>query len=461
MPRPARAWRFLDRRWQLSLAVVAVGTFLLSFLRVFLSASPPPMTGDAAYWQHTGWYVASGATPFVDMLAGKLLSLETVTVLGFLSGGNMYVLHVLSVLLTSAVVIGTVMLAGYIVHHLTGDGVAAFIAGIGALAFPATHYMPILGFQGKLYALFFGMLGVYLFLKDRPFWSGAAAAAAAGYWQLGIIFPAVIVLLHAQRGVSGLKKAVGGAAVVTAAAVLPIVLAGLTVPMLVQTVIMPLYGGGGEGTSMLLRLGKLGLLLGYAGIVVALGAYGTGRLWRDDWKQSWWLPAVLGWFTIQILFIDFDWVPDLIPFTTTAAVGAGIAVNRAEGRWRAISAGGVAVAAAVSILAFGGLGIVTYPVDSPNYPVNNEAGAGQQPLLPATALAVAERAGIPVTISAPGPAEGREEAAPDLPSMTDMYWNQTVPDTCRYRFGRGMQSWMEATNTSWSDPCGQWPSGLF
>lgn len=458
----ARFREFMDQHWLPALAGTAAATLLLSFIRVFFSSSPPPMTGDAAYWQHTGWYIAQGATPFVDMLGGKLLSLETVTILGVLTGGNVYALHVVSVLLTAGVAAGTAVLAGRIVHAVTGNGVAAFLGGLGVLAFPAAHYVPVHGFQGKIYALFFGLLSVHLFLSDRAFWSGVTAAASAGYWPLGIIFPATVLARYGQeRGTGELRRAVGGMAAMTVAAVLPVVIAGLTVPMLVQTVLMPLYGSGSGGVSLVLRLGKLGLLLGYAGIVVLIGLYDAGRTGRTAWREHWWLPVLVGWFTLQILFIDFDWVPDLLPVTAVTAIGAGVAVDRVDVPWDRVCAAFILLAAAVSIIGLGGFGILTYPIDAPEYPVNTAETAGRQPLLPATAVALADRLGVPVTIDAPGPSEARKTAAPDLPSMTTMYWNRVEPETCRYRFGPSMQAWMAATNTSWDDPCGQLPPGLF
>lgn len=449
--------------WLGILLAVSVLSFALSFLTVFLSSSPPPVNGDAAHAQHLGWYITQGGIPYVDIWKAKPPVLfEFMAILGFLSGGNMWILHLITVLLTSAAGIGIVLLAGIIVHDRTGNPDASFLAGLAVLGFAGVHHLSASGFADKYFAVFFGLLSLYLFFRERFFLSGFAAAAGTGFWHLAVAIPVVVLGMAAQQRRKGVfYRALGGMVVLTFLSLLPVIVVwDAFVPMIVEVVLVPIYGGA-EGSPLLLRIGKIGLLLGYASLLIVLGVLGVVWSVRKDWEQYWWASAVLGWFLIQILFLDMDWYPDLIPVTAFAGIGVGLLYTRVrKDVWRQFLFLSVTMVTIVSVIGYGGFGVVTYPITSPSYPINTDVSPGSQPLLPAAAVTLASKAGIPISIDSAGPSEVRKSVAPDTPSMVDMYWSKTIPESCRYRFGRMPQSWLDATNQSWGDPCGRWPSSL-
>lgn len=175
--------------WLVVLGAVAIMTEAISVGRAFLAPGRPPLGADTAFFQHAGWYVTTGAIPYVEIWDVKPpLTIETTTVFALLSGGDMYVLHALAVLFTTGTVVGTVVLVGSITKTMTDSLQAGFLAGLIVLTFPAYHYFAAFGFESKYPSIFFGLLGIYLLFEGRLLLSGLFAAGSAGYWQFGLLF---------------------------------------------------------------------------------------------------------------------------------------------------------------------------------------------------------------------------------------------------------------------------------
>jgi len=391
------------------LVVAAVAVQLASLVRVLGTASGGnlPLDKDAAMLQHVGWYVTQGGVPYVDAWDVKPpLTHETTAVLAVVSGGDVVVLHLLSVLTTAAAAVGIVVLVGVLVERLTDDQTAAIVAGLVVLTHPGMHYLPAFGFRSKYFALLAGLVGIYLVTEDRPLWSGVAAAASPAYWQFGLVFPILCLGLAAdggratgssdragsapageagtadgplsgdtaaaeapvaavRRGIGAVDRGavgrlIGGMAATTVVVVAPFVLWGAVPEMLSQVVFAPFVVS--ESGSVLKHGARAFLFLGYTVPFALLAAWGVATVVRYGLRERWWVLAVAAWFGLQVLVLDFDSYPDLVGALVVGGLGVGLVVPRLSGRQRrAVVVGAVAVTL-VSTLWLGSFGLLVRPL---------------------------------------------------------------------------------------------------
>lgn len=177
-------------------------------------ADQPPASIDSAFYQHVGWYVLQGATPYVDVWdVNPPLTFGVAAVLALLVGGDVLLLHVAGAGLTAFVVVASVLLTGLLAYDLTGDDAAALAAGLVMLAVPEVYGLPPYGIRSQYFALLFGLVGLVLVRRGRPFAAGASVAAAAGFWQPGAGFALLVVGMAARRdGWAGTASNVAGGA---------------------------------------------------------------------------------------------------------------------------------------------------------------------------------------------------------------------------------------------------------
>jgi hypothetical protein len=420
---------FIDRYWPLVLGGVALLVQGLS-LRRALSASPPTTNIDAAFFEHAGWYVTQGAIPYADIWDIKPpLAIETTAVLAALAGGPL-TLHLSSVALTAGAAIGCSLLIGTLAHRLTGDGYAALLAGCTLLAMPAFYRLSANGFRPKYLTLLFGLFALALASRERPLLAGAAAAASAGYWQYGAIFAVLVVgLAIQQRDRRALVHQFVGMALVTAVAVVPIVLSGALVPMFVEVVYVPLTTQAAQPIRQ--RLGKFLLYLAYALVPVGVGLYGLA-VDRGRLRRHWWVYAGTAWGGVQLLF-DLDSAPDLYLLVTFLAFGVALAVTRARPahrRWL-----GMAFATIVLVNAVWVGGFMANPVST----AGDDGTAG-------TLRTVAES----VDVSRPG-----EPRRYGITRVRGLYWNRRVPESCHYRLSGTERDWLAKTGRPYHESrCG-------
>ena len=416
---------FLDRRWPLVLGGLALLVQGLSVRRA-LATTPPTTNIDAAFFQHAGWYVTQGSIPYADIWDIKPpLAIETTAVLAALVGGDPLSLHLSSVALVAGAAVGCSLLVGLLAHRLTGDGLAALLAGCTLLAMPAFYRLSANGFRPKYLTLLFGLGALVLALERRPLLAGTAAAASAGYWQYGAIFAILtlgIAVEHRDR--RALARTALGMALVTAVAVVPIALSDALASMLVEVVYVPLTTQGAQPITE--RLGKLVLYLAYALVPLAVGLSGLAA-GRGEFRRHWWVYAGAAWGAFQILF-DLDSAPDLYLLVTFLAFGVALAVARAQPvhrRWLA-----AAFAAIVLVNAIWVGGFVANPVGNAASADGGAAG---------TLRAVSES----VDVSRPG-----EPPRHGISPVRDLYWERRVPESCHYRLSETERDWLAKTDRS-------------
>ncbi|MFB6295636.1 MAG: DolP-mannose mannosyltransferase [Halobacteriales archaeon] len=417
----------IRRRWVATL--LAVG--LLAHLRVLWPVfryPRPPITADAAVFEHAGWYITRGGRLYLDVWEPKPpLPYETTAVLALVAGGDASLYHALSVALTVGASIGVMLLLGALTHRITDRPDAALLAGSAVLVLPGYFYLPALGFSAKHVTAFAGLLAVYLALDDRPFPAGVAAAASAGYWQPAVVFPALAAGITLQRGSwRAVVRVCLGGALAAAVMLAPVVYWGAIPAMIAEAVVVPLVVP--EPGSLVPRLFVGGRDLKSSVPVLAVGAAAILLALRKPHREAWWWVAAGGaWFGFVAFAVDYDSFPDAIPGLAFVALGIAFLYATHE-RAATYVAAATALAAAVSVVWLGGFGVLADPLVIPEPPPLSE-----------------------ITPS-PIPGDGI------VPDVKVLFWRGEIPSTCHYRMSALERRWLEAAG--YAKECGRLSEAL-
>jgi len=432
------------RKWYPRLAILAICTQLISIFRTLYLRQPVSLTNDTAFFEHAGWYITQGAVPYVDFWDVKPpLIHETAAVLSFITGGNMSYLHYLSVLLMSGLAVGILLLVVSLSYKVTENRKAAIVAGIAVLAHPAFHHLPTLGLWAKYFSVFFGLLAIWCIKTDRYFLAGVTGAASAGYWQFGLIFPLIVFGLTIQNGErADARNTIIGMAVITALTIAPIIHRGGFVAMMSQVVFLPFTIS--EDYTLLHRLGKGVLYLGYAGIVLILGIIGAAYSFYIDKKETWWIAAGLGWFGVQLLALNFASEADLFPALIFTALGVGVLVAHLTPERQKQVGAVIGAIALLSVTMLGSIGLIVSPIDP---------GPEGDTLTEQTLYRAEENVN-------PDGANESIRSQSDIefnssPSAKEIYRNKIQPEYCHYRLSGYEIKYLEQMNRSYkSEKCG-------
>lgn len=385
---------FTTEYWRPELLGFASFVLTLVVLPDFFS-SQPRMDPDTLLFNYIGWLTAQGGIPYVDVWDVKPPMVPHLTAgLATLSGGNMRVLALLSILASAGVVLGTVLLAGELVHEHTENPLAALASGLGVFAYPAMYLAAGNGIRPKYFTLFFGLLAVYLLLQERYFFAGVAGAVSAGFWQFGLIFvllPVVYPIWAGDRRATA--RAMAGIVATTIVMLAPFAIRGALWPVIIEVVVSPFLAP--ESQSFISRWFRVERHLGLLFPLFLLSIPATVYYAIDD-KRSVWALAGLLWFAMHVLVFDFDSGMDLLPLLTFAAIAIGLLTDVVDDPDTTISGGTLVLAFVVVIVAIGlpwFAGGSVYPVKAP------ESGPG---------------------------------------TLSDAYWNQTVVSDCHERMS-GME----------------------
>lgn len=432
--------------WIAVLGPIVAALFTIGFVAFHLTEWPSPairQTGriDPLFFQHTGWYVLQGGVPYVDVWdVNPPVPFAITAALAALSGGDMLLLHRLSVALTVFIAASSILLVGWVAYRVTGEDVAAVAAGFVMLVVPELFVAPLLGVRAQFYALFFGVLALALALRDRPFLAGAVGALSAGSWQAGGAFALVVVGIAYQRiGRNGALAAVAGSGAVAGSIGLAFAAVGAFIPMIVETVLAPLIAG--SPYSLTEHIYSTLLVFGYGAVLLLVAFYGWTYAVARELRELWWIPAGGLLLGFQVLFVDMDGATDAFLWLVFVAFGVAIAAERVIAVWTAPSNPRpwtiVAVIIVVGLLVLSGL---VWNVRSP-FPVSTlqtmEEDANPDKDLPLT------------------PADG------DPPSIHTIYWEQMEPDVCHYRLSWNEVRWIVMTDDRLNARnCGAWPSRI-
>jgi len=405
-----------------SLGVLAHGYVVWA---VVAGHSRPPMTRDSALFQHGGWYIADGAAPYLDVWDPKPpLAFEIPAAVGLMTD-DPYLLHLLHVALMVGAAVGSIVLAGLLTRYLTDDPTAGLVGGVSMLVLPGYVVRPALGHKPKYLVLVAGLAALYLFVRGNFVLSGVAAGATAGIWQIGLIYPLVVMglALH-RRQYRTLGEVVAGIALVAVVMLVPVVLWGAVEAMLVQAVVVPFVNAGGFPIPVRLFFGVYHFKFG--AVLVVLGVYGIVRFARLETsvvRREWWVLACAAWFGIVALFIDFNvWsYTDLIPGLPFVAIGLGLLYATLGPRPRQTLVGLVAAVVVLNVVLLGSFGVLFDPVSVPD-------------------------PGEEVTETMDKSAD-YPPAPESVPEPRWLYWNQQPPENCHLRYSVHELQWIQKTGT--------------
>lgn len=144
-----RGYDWIEENWLSVLVMGAAILLVVSTTKQFID-EPYHINKDSALFQHAGWYITQGATPYVDFwdLKPPLIYAVT-TALALVADGDMHLLHLLSVALANAVVIAGVVLLGVLTHRLTDHGLASLVAGATMFVVPTVYFFPSAGLRPR------------------------------------------------------------------------------------------------------------------------------------------------------------------------------------------------------------------------------------------------------------------------------------------------------------------------
>lgn len=406
-----RHWRALLIAISLGALSVEIGRAFFDFTGLSVTAEALPLVNiDAATYQHAGWLITQGAIPYIDIWEIKPpLAWYTPALLALFSGSDMLLLHLLSVVVTCAAMLGVVYLVGVLAFDMTGAPPAGLAAGLVMLALPGFPYLATLGFRPKYFMLLFGLISILLQRKGHPFWSGVSAAAATGYVLQGAVFPGLLLVVALQdRRPGPALKSLAGMALLTIAALVPILVWGAALPMLIEAVIAPLMST--EPQSLTARLAKFVEHTKYALPLTAFGLYGLLRFGlRRRGDRLWVVVGGLA-YAGQVIFLDFDSFPDLFGLHCFVSLGAGLLVAGGGVFARRLLLAIVVPILITSTIWLGGFGILFEEASPP----------AQEPT-----ESVEVRMG--------------------LPNMAYIYWNKMLPESCHFRLGTIEKQWLQTT----------------
>lgn len=416
------------------LLLAGLATLLQAYAayRIYAPLGPTewPVLRDSIIFEYVGWHLAEGARLYVDVWEVKPpLAFEMTGLFALLAGDDVALYHALNLLATSGAVVGCGVVAGAVVWELTEDGLGTVTGGLTVFALPAFFWRALLGFKSKYFVIVCGLLVVWLVLRERPLLAGVAGTAVLGFWQLAVVFPVVgLAALLVDGDRAGARRFVGGGLLAGGAILLPVVLWGALPAMLAEAVLTPLlvveHAPLGDRVRFVVRLLGVAIPVALVGVAGYAGSLVPGRVERE-----WPLVAATGWFTVVMLFLDFDAYPDLFPWFGLVAVGVGLAVGRWHGRSRRVLAVGVLGMVLLSVGTMGGF------------------GTGR------------------TSFASPETYDTTTELKPDLryneTERQYVFWNRVDPPTCRLFVGRTQFRVIELANLSpegepyWEAECGQ------
>jgi hypothetical protein len=237
----------------------------------------------------------------------------------------------LSTLVMCLLIIGGTILVGHLVYYHTSNPIAAYIAATTTLAYPAYYNYAAAGLRPKNFTVFFGLLGIYLYLvDDRWTLGGFSAGLAAGYWQFGVIFPVLAVVTAYTTGKKEFNSVVIGGLGATLLVVAPVYLSS---PVAFSSMLIEVIGTSiwvtepfqpGLRLRKFLRFSTLNAALP----VIGLGLFGSAlTIIKENTK---WIAAGTGWFLLQVFRLDLDGNSDLILIFIFAALGIGILIDAVD-----------------------------------------------------------------------------------------------------------------------------------
>lgn len=427
------------------LILLSMTVFTISIVRTVTEGYPYPLDSDAALFQHAGWYIINGATPYVDIWDIKPpLTFYTTILFAYLSLRNVVLLHFFSIIFTSLMGVYIVYLVGVITYEITEDTFSSLMAGISPLTVAGFHYLPSLGFRPKYFAIAFGLLGVLFQLRNKPLLSGIFAAGGAGFIQHAIIFAISSLLIAGKYEYKRIVRTLGGMFLITILSIFPILVFGDIKTMLVEVIVAPVSTSEPTGVFEIVRnFGKGLVYTGYSSIVIVVGILGIILGTVKQSSKYLWVSVGAIFSAIQIFILDFDSYPDLFYGLVFISIGVGIAIDESSRKPRAIAGGIVISVLLLSTLFLGGFGLVT---NETVYTQSlDDSLESSDTIIHTLVTNMEDYFGAEHMRSDD---RARSHSVTTYTPIQELYWAKQVPSSCHYRLSNAEQLWMEQRSES-------------
>lgn len=319
----------------LILSVVIIG------LRYILAISGPNRLGrDSALYLLSGLLLSKGKPTYLHLWDIKPPAIHEITaLLAIVSGRDRRIMYLLAIGLTALAALGLIIVVMAIAHQLTGSVHATVVGGLSLFAYPPFLYLFTIGIYTKYFAAVFGLLGVYIYLRDRPILGVATAALAASFWQFGVIFFLVVGaalfrdIINQERSPIVAVYSLCAVIVVTLLIIAPFVYLGAGIQMVSQTVIAPVVTGTllTHPLNVIIWLGPMFVLMGGAAIVILqfrVREEGLRKWMTTDTGLFVAVPAI--WFSILGFATGQVGRPDLVPLIGVAGIAIAISYNELD-----------------------------------------------------------------------------------------------------------------------------------
>ena len=330
------------------MTIVLTATALMLAIAIPRLLRPkPPIGPDAFMFEYGGWVLVNGGQPYVTFWDVKPPGVYYFTgILSLLSGGNMAVLHWLSVGVNCASVIVSCVLIIRTIGQLSDSYHGGLIGGVAFLAYPSVFALPATGFRPKFVVLAITAGSLYLYSRDRALASVTLATLAPAFWQLSAVLPLTLALFTISNRKSAALPIAYRSGIITAAVSIPIVAISGWTPVVAEVVIAPIIGS--ESFEPLRHVSRGRYYLRFAAPIAVLG--GVELLWQAIDRENLWLLAPSVLFVLMVIFIDLDGPADLLLPYLFISVGVGLFAGRLDDSLQHIMAIGVLVLVGANIL---------------------------------------------------------------------------------------------------------------
>jgi hypothetical protein len=301
--------------------------------------------GDEAIWDYIAQSIVRGQVPYRDIVEIKTPLSAYLGALAIVGGKLLGLRDVIAIRALHVVLVGLLSAITFLVgeRYLKSRLVAVIALLIPLASWHFAEWMAA-GTEPKLSMTLFGMLALWLFSKDKPFWAGFCSMLACLCWQPGLLFTGAIVL-GASKYLTSWRD--GRAVKVLAGAALPLAILLLyffsvralrelwdwTIRYNYDVYAPQTRRGYGDSLihlwRVLLRVFRSGIVLVVMS-AIGLVMFGVERM-RGRWRKA--PPEAGDWFSEVLLIpplvylafcvVNFQSGPDLIPFFPFIGLFAG------------------------------------------------------------------------------------------------------------------------------------------
>lgn len=378
---------------------------------------------DAMFILHAGGYMTEGAVPYVDFwYINPPLIFYLSWLIATIGKSNPQTMHLIATVLSATAVVSSSVVLSYLSYEITGDELVAIMAGIGLFILPGIYGKPVRSFHPEYFYLFFGLAGFYYIERNRSFTPGALMAISAGFYQPGIIISIISIgRIYQKRGRQAIINYVLGGVLITFLVLLPLLYYGALEAVFTEVMLVRLYTS--SNNPIIYALSQLFDSLGFGILFIPIGLISLSQLIRTSLSEFWWvIGGGLSYF-IKI-FIDSAKPLDILMLMAFLSLGTSLLFHH-KNQSR------IGLAVIIILIISSGFWVVDPIGIIPSVSVDGEQS---------------ESSNFEI--------EGNQD------ELESLYMNMSTPQNCHYYLGGDEIRWLEFTNRSVTDSCGDIPWGV-